>query len=69
MLLLHGQNRGGDDLAAIFMFCLLKSGLQNAHTEFHLMEDFMAESMVRNEDGYSVAIFAACTAAINTFTM
>ena len=51
------------------MYCLLKSGLQNVHTEYHLMEDFITKSMEVNQDGYAVAVFAACAAAVNSFVM
>jgi len=55
---------GADDLTTIFMYCMLKSGLKNMYTEYHMMEDFIVGSMERNEDGFAVATFAACVSAI-----
>lgn len=55
---------GADDLGSIVLYCLVKSGLKNVVSESHMMEDFMMSSMERNQDGYSVATFCACAAAV-----
>jgi len=55
---------GADDLTTIFMYCMLKSGLKNMYSEYHMMEDFIVGSMERNEDGFAVATFAACVSAV-----
>jgi len=69
----HGQTKavemGADELTEIFMYCLLKSGLKNMNTEYHMMEDFILGSMERNEDGFAVATFAACVSAIGGITL
>lgn len=63
------MNRGADELTEIFMYCLLKSGLKNMNTEYHMMEDFILGSMERNEDGFAVATFAACVSAIGGISL
>jgi len=55
---------GADDLTTIFLYCVLKSGLKNINSEYHMMEDFIVGTMERNEDGFAVASFAVCASAI-----
>jgi len=60
---------GADELTEIFMYCMLKSGLRNMNSEYHIMEDFILGSMERNEDGFAVATFAACASAIGSISI